>query len=95
MMPKKREVCNDKTAVEKVAVGLEMFRSDSRADLDRWVAGGIDEARFKAIYLDNWNYPWKLYAPIFEYARRQKIALVGLKEVMACRGTAARNCRHF
>jgi uncharacterized iron-regulated protein len=65
-------------AGHKVAVGLEMFRSDSRADLDRWVAGGIDEARFKAIYLDNWNYPWKLYAPIFEYARRQKIALVGL-----------------
>jgi len=55
-----------------------MFRSDSRADLDRWVAGGIDEARFKAIYLDNWNYPWKLYAPILEYARGQKIALVGL-----------------
>jgi len=65
-------------AGRKVAVGLEMFRSDSQADLDRWVAGGIDEARFKAIYLDFWNFPWELYNPIFEFARRQKIALVGL-----------------
>lgn len=62
----------------KVAVGLEMFRSDSRTDLDRWVTGRIDEARFKPIYLDNWNYPWELYRPIFEYARGEKIALVGL-----------------
>ena len=65
-------------AGRKVAVGLEMFRNDSQADLDRWVAGSIGEARFKAIYLDYWNYPWKLYGPIFEYARGQKIALVGL-----------------
>jgi uncharacterized iron-regulated protein len=61
-----------------VAVGLEMFRSDGRGDLDLWVDGGIDEDRFKAIYLDNWNFDWELYRPIFEYARRQKIALVGL-----------------
>jgi len=65
-------------AGRKVAVGLEMFRSHSQADLDQWVAGGIDEARFKAIYLDSWNFPWELYRPIFEYARRQKIVMVGL-----------------
>jgi uncharacterized iron-regulated protein len=65
-------------AGRKVAVGLEMFRHDSQTDLDRWVAGGIDEARFKSVYLDNWNYDWKLYRPILEYARRQKIPLVGL-----------------
>lgn len=62
----------------KVAVGLEMFRSDSRADLDGWVAGDIGEARFKPIFMDNWSYGWKLYRPIFEYARRQKVSLVGL-----------------
>jgi uncharacterized iron-regulated protein len=62
----------------KVAVGMEMFRSDSQADLDRWVAGSLDEARFKSVYLSNWNYDWELYRPIFDYARRQQIALVGL-----------------
>jgi uncharacterized iron-regulated protein len=65
-------------AGRKVAVGLEMFRHDSQAELDQWVAGGIDEARFKTDYLDNWNYDWKLYRPIFEYARAHKITLVGL-----------------
>jgi uncharacterized iron-regulated protein len=65
-------------AGRKVAVGLEMFRHDSQAELDQWVAGKIDETRFKADYLDNWNYDWKLYRPIFDYARGQKITLVGL-----------------
>ena len=62
----------------KVAVGLEMFRRDSQAELDQWVTGQMDETRFKSIYLDNWNYDWNLYRPIFEFARAQKIPLVGL-----------------
>jgi uncharacterized iron-regulated protein len=62
----------------KVAVGLEMFRRDSQADLDRWVAGETSEDRFKPIYLDNWNFGWDLYRPIFDYARREKIPMIGL-----------------
>lgn len=62
----------------KVAVGLEMFRQDSQTDLDQWVAGMIDEERFKPIYLDNWNFGWALYRPIFDYARKEKIPMVGL-----------------
>jgi len=62
----------------KVAVGLEMFRRDSQADLDRWVAGETSEDRFKPIYLDNWNFGWDLYRPIFDYARREKIPMTGL-----------------
>jgi len=61
-----------------VAVGLEMFRRNSQADLDRWVDGSIDETRFKSIYLDNWNFKWTLYRPIFDYARRNKIPMIGL-----------------
>jgi len=62
----------------KVAVGLEMFRRDSQADLDRWASGQISEDRFKPVYLDNWNYDWELYRPIFEYARIEKIPMAGL-----------------
>ncbi|MBI5063657.1 MAG: ChaN family lipoprotein [Desulfatitalea sp.] len=65
-------------AGRKVAIGLEMFRQDAQAELDRWVAGGIDEAAFRPIYLDNWNFDWPLYRPIFEYARNQRLPLVGL-----------------
>ncbi len=62
----------------KVAIGLEMFRKQDQAALDRWVAGEIDEAAFQPIYLDNWNFDWQLYRPIFEYARRYRLPMVGL-----------------
>ena len=59
-------------------IGLEMFRKDSQAALDRWVAGELDEAAFEKIYLDNWNFPWSLYRSIFVFARENKIPMVGL-----------------
>lgn len=62
----------------KVAIGLEMFRKQCQADLDRWVDGRLGEAQFKPIYLDNWNFDWELYRPIFLYARAHKIPMVGL-----------------
>ena len=61
-----------------VAVGLEMFRRESQADLDRWVAGELQERDFKPIYLDNWNLDWRFYRPVFQYAREQKIPMIGL-----------------
>jgi uncharacterized iron-regulated protein len=62
----------------QVAVGLEMFRSDSQQALDRWVAGNIDEKDFKQIFYDNWGYSWESYRVIFDYARKKKIPLIGL-----------------
>ena len=62
-----------------VVIGLEMFRSDSQAFLDQWVSGQMDEVRFKSIYLDNWDYDWLMYRPIFAFAREaNNIPLVGL-----------------
>ena len=62
----------------KVAVGLEMFRSDSQQALDRWLSGDIGAEKFQQIYYDNWSYPWSAYHMIFEYARKEKIPLIGL-----------------
>jgi uncharacterized iron-regulated protein len=62
----------------EVAVGLEMFRSDSQASLDRWVAGDISPADFEKVFYDNWGFPWVTYSMIFDYAREEKIPLVGL-----------------
>jgi uncharacterized iron-regulated protein len=61
-----------------VAVGLEMFRRDSQAQLDRWVKGEITEEAFQKMYFDNWSLPWNLYRDIFVFARDHKIPLVGL-----------------
>ena len=62
----------------KVAVGMEMFRSDSQPDLDAWVAGQLTPSEFENVYADNWNYPWNLYRPILEYARQNRLPVVGL-----------------
>jgi uncharacterized iron-regulated protein len=65
-------------AGRKVAIGLEMFRKESQQDLDRWVAGQTSASQFKTIFLDNWNYGWALYRPIFAYAREHHIPMIGL-----------------
>ena len=67
-----------KEAGAPVAIGLEMFRRDNQANLDRWVAGELSEREFEKIYYKNWNYPWPLYRDIFLYARKYKIPMVGL-----------------
>ena len=61
-----------------VAVGLEMFRSDSQPILDRWYQGKLDEKDFQEAYYHDWGYPWPLYGRIFDYARIKKIPLIGL-----------------
>jgi len=61
----------------EVHIGLEMFRRDGQAELDRWVAGELDEAEFSQIFSRHWGY-WQLYRDIFIYARDNGIRLLGL-----------------
>jgi uncharacterized iron-regulated protein len=67
-----------KEAGVQVAIGLEMFRKDSQQAIDRWVEGDISQAEFQKIYYDNWTFPWSNYRMIFEYAREEKIPMIGL-----------------
>jgi uncharacterized iron-regulated protein len=66
------------SAGAKVAVGLEMFRRNSQDALDRWVSGDLPPQEFERIFQDNWGYAWSAYQPIFEYARAQKVPMLGL-----------------
>jgi len=61
-----------------IAIGLEMFRTDSQVDLDAWVQGKKAVEDFKKIYRDNWNQAWSLYQPILTNARDRNIPLIGL-----------------
>ena len=61
----------------RVAVGLEMFRTDDQQALDLWVRGQLPESRFLPVYERNWSL-WPLYAEIFRFARDRRIPLVGL-----------------
>lgn len=60
-----------------VAVGLEMFRSDSQPALDRWTAGDMPLHEFMAVFNDNWS-DWEQYKEIFHYTLLEKIPLIGL-----------------
>src|SRR5512143_4034262 len=38
-----------------LAIGLEMFTAGSQPDLDAWVEGRVDDARFAALYERSWK----------------------------------------
>ncbi len=61
----------------QLAIGLEMFRSDSQDALDSWTADHLTERKFKKIYNQNWSM-WEKYRDIFIYARDYEIPMVGL-----------------
>jgi uncharacterized iron-regulated protein len=74
-----------------VAIGMEMFRKDSQADLDRWVSGELSEKTFQPIFHDNWNFDWQFYRDILMYARDQKIPVIGLNVPRAITRQVARD----
>ena len=60
-----------------VAIGLEMFRSNSQDALDQWTIGEMSEDRFREVFADNWSL-WPVYREIFQYARQEIIPMIGL-----------------
>ncbi|UFS69316.1 ChaN family lipoprotein [Geomonas sp. RF6] len=61
-----------------LAIGVEMFTTDSQRDLDDWVSGKVAEKDFIEVYAKNWSYDWRLYRDIFIYARDNRIPLIAL-----------------
>ncbi len=63
-----------------LALGVEYFQQPFQSVLDRFVAGEIDqnELLLQSEYFDRWSYDWRLYQPIFEYARAQRIPIIAL-----------------
>ncbi len=63
----------------KVALGMEMFRRSAQPDLDRWGKGELSEKEFKKLFHNNWGPGFAVYRPIFDFARKRSIPLLGLK----------------
>jgi uncharacterized iron-regulated protein len=63
-----------------LAIGLEFFQQPFQPVLDDYVAGKIDEAEFirKSEYFERWSYDYRLYRPIFRYAREHGIPMIAL-----------------
>ncbi len=63
-----------------LAIGLEFFQQPFQAVLDDYIAGKIDETDFirRSEYFERWSYDYRLYRPIFHYAREHGIPLIAL-----------------
>jgi uncharacterized iron-regulated protein len=63
-----------------IAIGIEYLPRSTQPQLDDYIAGRTTEQEFlrAAAYYRNWGYDYRLYAPIFRYAREQHIPVVPL-----------------
>ncbi|MDZ7641339.1 MAG: ChaN family lipoprotein [Desulfurivibrio sp.] len=64
----------------KLAVGLEMLPRSAQPVLDDYVAGAMSEKEFlrRVEWFANWNFDYRLYREIIDYARRHRLPLVAL-----------------
>ncbi len=66
---------------KNLAIGMEMFPRASQPALDRYINDpGFSEADFikEARYYQVWGYDYRLFRPIFAFARKYKIPVIGL-----------------
>jgi uncharacterized iron-regulated protein len=58
-------------AYSDLAIGVEYFQRSSQPYLDAYIAGELDEKSFlkKTEYFERWSFDYRLYRPIFRYAR--------------------------
>jgi uncharacterized iron-regulated protein len=64
----------------RLAIGMEMFSSETQDVLDEYINQKIDEREFlkKSKYFDQWRFDYRLYREIINFARRNRIPIIGL-----------------
>ncbi len=66
----------------KIAIGMEMFPASSQKVLDEYISGnsGMDEQEFlkASRYFQVWGYDYRYYKRILDFAKSQRIPVVGL-----------------
>ena len=63
-----------------LALGVEWFQQPFQSHLDDYIAGKISEKEMLHLteYFTRWKYDYRLYQPILQYARENKIPLIAL-----------------
>ena len=63
-----------------LAIGVEYFQQPFQPQIDDYIAGRSSENEFLRAteYFQNWGYDYRLYAPIFRFAREQRIPVRAL-----------------
>lgn len=74
-------------------IGLEFIQQPFQSVLDDYIAGRLDESDFLARteYFDRWGFDYRLYQPIFRYAREQGMPLVALNIAAELVGAVSRH----
>jgi uncharacterized iron-regulated protein len=64
----------------QTSLGMEMFNVDQQAVLDQWTAGNLTEKEFlkQSGWYDNWRMDYAYYRDILNYARENKVPVIGL-----------------
>ena len=75
-----------------LAIGVEYFQQPFQSQVDDYIAGRTSEQEFLrgAGYFQNWGYDYRLYAPIFRFAREQRIPVRALNVPSALPSTVAK-----
>jgi uncharacterized iron-regulated protein len=63
-----------------LAIGVEYFQQPFQPQVDDYIAGRTNESEFLrgAEYFQGWGYDYRMYAPIFRFAREQHIPVRAL-----------------
>jgi uncharacterized iron-regulated protein len=64
----------------RLAIGMEIFQQPFQGVLDDYIAGRLDERQLlrDTEYYRRWRFDFRLYAPILEYARENRLPVVAL-----------------
>jgi uncharacterized iron-regulated protein len=62
------------------AIGVEFIQQPFQAALAAYISGDIDEWEFlkRTEYFDRWGYDFRLYSPVFRFAKEYGISMVAL-----------------
>ena len=64
----------------QLSLGLEMFNAGQQETLDLWITGQLTEKDFlkKSFWFNNWRMDYAYYRDILDYARENRIPVIGL-----------------
>lgn len=75
------------------AIGMEFIQQPFQDALDDYVAGRLDETELlmQTEYFERWGFDYRLYQPIFQYAREQGMPLIALNVAAELVGAVSRH----
>lgn len=64
----------------QIIIGMEMFQRPFQPVVDRYINGELTDEQLieQTEYKKRWGYPWQMYAPILQFAQKQRVPVIAL-----------------